>query len=98
MAQGDLTAAMMHVGEILNYVKDHPALQGTIEPLRVYLTCYRVLLANGDLRDKKVLDADYHLLQERAAKIDDIVLRRSYLEKVVAHREVVALWKEASQP
>ena len=57
-----------------------------MEPLRICSTCYRVLLANGDPRAGAILDATYHLLQERAAKIEDGDLRRSYQENVSAHR------------
>jgi hypothetical protein len=82
----------------LDYLEDHPALEGTLEPLRIYLTCYRVLSANGDGRAEEVLEAAYRLLQERAVTIEDQDLRRSYLENVAAHREIVAAWKEASHP
>jgi hypothetical protein len=34
------------------------------------------------------------LIQERANKIDDETLRRSYLENVPHHREIIALWKK----
>jgi len=96
LAQGDPAGALAHVGEILDYMEDHPALLGTLEPLRIYSTCYRVLLANGDPRAEEILHAAYHLLQERAAAIEDQSLRRSYLENVPAHREIVATWKETS--
>jgi hypothetical protein len=71
LAGGEPAGALAHVGEILDYVEDHPALEGTLEPLRIYLTCYRVLQANGDPRASEVLDAAYRLLQERAATIED---------------------------
>jgi tetratricopeptide (TPR) repeat protein len=96
MAQSDPAGAVAHVGEILDYLCDHPALECTLEPLRIYLTCYRVLQANGDGRAGEILDAAYHLLQERAARIDDPDLRRSYLENVPAHREIVAAF--AAEP
>jgi hypothetical protein len=67
-----------------------------LEPVRIYLTCYRFLLANGDPRAKEILDAAHHLLQERADTIEDEDLRRSYLENVPAHREIVVLWEETS--
>jgi hypothetical protein len=70
-----------------------PALEGTLGALRIYSTCYRVLSANGDPRAGETLDAAYHLLQERAATIEDEDLRRSYLENVPHHREIIALWK-----
>jgi hypothetical protein len=59
--------------------------------LRIYLTCYRVLQANADPRAEEILCTAHNLLQERAAKIDDEELRRSYLENVAAHREIVGL-------
>ncbi len=65
-------------------------MNGTNEPLRIYLTCYRVLRANCDARVDEVLNTGYRLLQERAAKIDDEALRSSYLENVPAHREILA--------
>jgi hypothetical protein len=37
----------------------------------------------------KLLTGAYCLLQERAAAVEDEVLRRSYLENVAAHREIV---------
>jgi tetratricopeptide (TPR) repeat protein len=96
LAQGDHTQALAHVGEILDHLGDHPGLGGTIEPLRVYLTCYQVLRAHDDPRAEEVLDVGYQLLQERADKIGDEDLRRSYLENVPYHRQIVEAWKEAS--
>jgi hypothetical protein len=84
------------VDEILDYVVDHPAQHGTLEPMRVHLTCYRVLSANRDRRAGEVLDAAYHLLQERAGVIEDASSRRSYLENVPAHREIAALCERTS--
>jgi predicted ATPase/class 3 adenylate cyclase len=98
LAQGDPAGALAHVKEILDYLEDHPVLEGTWEPLRIYLTCYRVLQDGGDPRAGEILDAAYHLLQERAATIEEEELRRSYLENVAAHREIVAAWKETSHP
>jgi predicted ATPase/DNA-binding SARP family transcriptional activator/class 3 adenylate cyclase len=96
LAQGDPARALAHVQEILDYLDGHPALLGTLEPLRIYMTCYRVLLANRDPRAGEILHAAYHLLQERAAKIDDENLRRSYLENVAAHREIAAEYAQAT--
>jgi DNA-binding SARP family transcriptional activator/class 3 adenylate cyclase/tetratricopeptide (TPR) repeat protein len=92
MAQDDLPQAQAHVGEILSYLEAHPALDGTDEPIRTYLTCYRVLQAGADPRAEGILDAAYHLLQEQAAQFDDQALRRSFLENVLAHRELAGEW------
>ena len=94
--QGDLAGALVHVEAILRYLEARPALEGAMEPLRVYLTCYQVLQAHDDPRAEAVLEAGYRLLQARVANIDDEDLRRSYLENVPYHRELVAAWEEAS--
>jgi hypothetical protein len=72
---------------------DSQTPDGTAEPFRVYLTCYRVLRAVGDLSASKTLGKAYHLLQEQATRISDEDLRRSFLENVAAHREIVEEWK-----
>jgi DNA-binding SARP family transcriptional activator/class 3 adenylate cyclase len=96
LAEGDLVQALAHVEEILGYLKAHPMPDGMVEPFQVYLTCYRVLRANGDPRAKEIMDVACRLLQERAKKIDDEALRRSYLENVAAHREIVAEYTQGS--
>jgi hypothetical protein len=63
--------------------------------MRIYLTCYRVLRAMGDPRASEILDAAYRLIQERADKIEDEALRRSYLENVAANREIIREWRKA---
>jgi len=95
LAEGNLAQAQAHMEEILSYLADrtHRTL-GSVwelgEPLRVYLTCYRVLLANGDPRAGDVLNTAYRFLQELAAKISDEEERRSFLENVAAHREIAS--------
>jgi len=103
LTQGDLTQAQTWVERILSHLEDNdPAtgsehgLDGTEEPFRVYLTCYRVLSANQDPRAQTVLSTAYHLLQERAAKINDEALRRLFLENVAAHCEIVSEWRVAN--
>jgi len=92
LAQGDLQLAQAQVKEILDYLETN-TLDGTDEPFRVYLTCYRVLRANQDLRAQDILNKAHCLLQEQAAKISDEGLRRSFLENVAVHREIIRAWK-----
>jgi tetratricopeptide (TPR) repeat protein len=96
LAQGDLEQAQTHVEEILRYLETG-TLDGVDEPIRVYLTCYRVLHANGDPRADDILEEGYRFLQERAAKISDEKERRSYLENVAANNEIVEEWAERSK-
>jgi DNA-binding SARP family transcriptional activator/class 3 adenylate cyclase/tetratricopeptide (TPR) repeat protein len=95
LAQDDLSQAQAHVDEILPYLDAHPALHGTDEPFRIYMTCYRVLQAGGDPRAERILDAAYHLLQERASQFEDEAERRAFLENVAAHRELAREWQSA---
>jgi tetratricopeptide (TPR) repeat protein len=95
LAQGDLPQAQAHVNEILRYLGAHPALHGTDEPIRVYMTCYRVLRASDAPRAEELLDTAYQLLLERAAQFEDEAERRSFLENVAAHRELAQEWSNA---
>jgi tetratricopeptide (TPR) repeat protein len=88
LAGGDPGQAMVHVDDILAHLEIH-SLDGTYQPFRVYWTCYRALKASDDPRAAEVLRTAYHLLQERAAMIEDERLRRSFLEAVPWHRELV---------
>jgi adenylate cyclase len=93
MIQGDFAQARAYVEEILAHLESG-SLDGTDEPFRVYLTCYRVLHANQDPRAEEILMTAHSLLQERAAKIEDEGLRCSFRENVVAHRQIVAAWEK----
>jgi tetratricopeptide (TPR) repeat protein len=55
-AQGDASQAQACVDEILTQLRND-GLQGANEPIRVYLTCYQILQANGDPRAAEVLTA-----------------------------------------
>ena len=88
LAQGDIVQSQAYVEEILSHL-ENKTLDGADEPFRVYLTCYYVLHATKDPRAREILDGAYHLLEERANKIDDQELRRSFLENVATHRKIV---------
>jgi len=89
--RGEQGAALAQVEEILRYL-EHGHLDGTSEPLRITLTCYQVLSAQGDPRAAGVLTQGYRTLIARAEAIDDPALRRSYLENVEANREIVTAY------
>lgn len=91
VAQGDLAEAQAQVEEILGHLETN-TLDGTEEPFQVYLTCYRILSAHQDPRAQAILNTAHSLLQERAAKISDEEMRRSFLEKVAAHRGILSEW------
>lgn len=67
-----------------------PGLEGTSDPLWIYLTCYRVLKANGDDRAADILSAALKLLRAQASKIEDADLQYSFLNNVKVNREIQA--------
>ena len=90
LIQGDLKKALEQVEEILRYLnQEGSTLDGTGEPILVYLTCFQVLDANQDPRAESILQSAYDLLTERTATIRDEGLRQSHLENVAAHREII---------
>jgi len=91
LADGDPARARAHANEILPFLEAE-TVDGLWEPGLAFLTCYRVLQANEDLRADDILEQGYRFLQERAAKISDEGERRSYLENVAAHREIVSAY------
>jgi tetratricopeptide (TPR) repeat protein len=95
LAQGDRHQAQAHVEEILSYLETS-TLDGALEPLRVYLTCYRALQANDDPRAHTILQEAHRFLQQLAGKISDEEERRSFLENVAAHRVIVIEWQMRS--
>jgi hypothetical protein len=96
LVQGDLSWAQALVEEIMAYLEDH-TLDGAEEPFLVYVTCYRVLRAGEDPRAQKVLDTAYYLLQDQANRIGDEKLRRSFLENVAVHREILSEWAQVNK-
>ncbi|HLY26763.1 MAG TPA: tetratricopeptide repeat protein, partial [Aggregatilineales bacterium] len=83
--------ALGHVEPILKFLS-HEIPQGVHEPLLIYLTCYRALIANNDVRAVDVLKQGHELLEQRAQVFADDGQRKLYLERVAAHRELIAAW------
>jgi tetratricopeptide (TPR) repeat protein len=92
--QGDLGRAIEHAEDLVAYLQAWPRVECSVEPFRIYLTCYNVLRAVDDPRADRVLNAAHRLLQERAGTIPDKALRRLYVESAPYHREIAAAWEE----
>jgi tetratricopeptide (TPR) repeat protein len=93
MAEGNLALAQTHIEETLGLLEAN-SLEGTDEAFRVYLTCYHVLRQSQDPRAQRILAEAHRLLRARAARIGDDELRRSFLDGVPTHREII---KEAER-
>jgi predicted ATPase/DNA-binding SARP family transcriptional activator len=93
LQRGNVDAAMEQVEEILRLEKAR-GFGGTIEPFRIWLTCYRVLKSSQDPRAGEVLAAAYERLQAQRSNIHDKDLERTFVENVAAHRELIAAYIE----
>ncbi|MCP5097812.1 MAG: tetratricopeptide repeat protein [Chloroflexi bacterium] len=79
------------INKVLAYLDNGGTLDGTEEPLNIYLISYRVLQSNDDARAPAILQIAYDQLQVMAAKIPDEPTRRSFLENVPWHREIIEI-------
>ena len=95
LIEGDLTQARSYVDEILDHLETG-SVDGTEDPFFIYLICYQVLQASGDSRATEVLSTAHDLLQTRAQGIADERLRRSFLQNVPSHREIVHAFESCS--
>jgi hypothetical protein len=90
LRQGDQTQARAYIQQVLNHLA-RGNLNGADDPFRVYLTCYQVLAAVADPQAATILQQARQQLQDRAAKLPSETLRRSFLEHIPAHRELMRL-------
>ncbi|MFZ6028369.1 MAG: tetratricopeptide repeat protein [Chloroflexota bacterium] len=91
-AQGNLAAARAQVALILDYEHRRQNLVALDEPLRVYETCYRVLLASGEeTLAQSLLERAYTLLAELAKQVTDPDRRRIMIENGPGYRDI---WQE----
>src|SRR5262249_48480037 len=88
MEQGDHVQAHALVETLLPTLAEHQRA-GVHTPFYAYLVCYRVLEANGDRRSTAVVQLAQQGLQACASQIADAALRRSFLENVATHRELL---------
>jgi adenylate cyclase len=93
LAQHDLDQALAQVEEILSFLEDN-TLSDADDAIYVYLTCYEVLKAVQDPRAPDISSTAYGLLQKQAAKISDGTMRRSFLENVPTHRQLMEAVKQ----
>jgi tetratricopeptide (TPR) repeat protein len=96
LARGDTRQALVRVAALLpSILSETPA--AIEDPVRTYLACYRTLIACGDPRAPQLLATGHAWLHERAAAIDNPDARRRFLQVPPHHRELLSVWREASQ-
>ena len=98
LAAGRPGQAMLSVQALLDHLDAAGSLDGAEDPLQIELRCHRVLAANGDPRAAGWLQRASTHLRATAQKISDPALRRSFVEQIPAHREIVALTDALTDP
>jgi hypothetical protein len=89
-----VNGAHAHVEDILAHFATGGTTDGTDEPLRIHLTCFRVLEAAHDPRADALLTTMHAMLEQRAAKITDPDAQRLFRNNIAHHREIAAAWVE----
>ncbi len=91
--EGELREAVQYINPIIEFLEPGGTLDGTDEPILVYLTCYQVLHAAGDTRSKNILEAGHLLLLSRGAGIIDEIMRNNFYENIPHNKVLLSEWK-----
>ncbi len=82
LEKNDMAAAREWTERIMTHLEAGGTLEGTDEPLRVYLACYHALRAQGDSRSETVLHIARKMLDAQLSKFPSDDARRMYVENV----------------
>ncbi|MBK5107380.1 MAG: tetratricopeptide repeat protein, partial [Anaerolineales bacterium] len=103
----DHSSALTHAEYILNHLEavqssstadqlDQagavPGLEGTHDPMWIYLVCCQVLSKTNDLRAADLIKTAYELLQQQASRITDPDLNFSFTNNVKANQGIISLY------
>jgi class 3 adenylate cyclase/tetratricopeptide (TPR) repeat protein len=97
LQQGESAAARRHADQILAQLEQDGTLEGTDQPLRVYLNCYLVLSGTEDSRAMRILNTAHDMLKTRANGISDPSARKLFLENITYNKEILTLWEKHHQ-
>jgi len=96
LARGDVDGAVTTIGEVIAHFDAGGSVDGTEDPIWIYLTCHQVLTATGSPRAVEFLQRAHALLSERAAPLGEAE-RASFLADVPTNRAVAAAWAAAGR-
>lgn len=90
LARGKLPQAGTYAQQVLAILEECHGV-GPEFPQQDYWICYQVLLAQGAYAQaNQALHAAYQLVMQRAQKIGDAALQRSFVEQVAVNRAIIA--------
>jgi len=90
----DPAAALGYVEHILSHLASGGNLEGTEEPMRVYLSVHLTLVKNRDPRADQVLEDAHSLLSEQISKIPGQAHREMFIQNVPWRRQIEDLWQQ----
>lgn len=93
----DIGTAQQETEKILAFLENGGSLQGTEEPLRIYLACYHTLERTQDARCRAVLREAINLLSAQVSKIGHEEMRRQFIENIPWRREIYHIWQNNQQ-
>jgi tetratricopeptide (TPR) repeat protein len=91
---GKLELAYEQIQTILPIMEQHKGLEGTDDPIRVYLACYLVLEAKNMDEATRILKEARDLILSKAKNIPDESMRQNFLEGIPQHQEILSAWEK----
>jgi tetratricopeptide (TPR) repeat protein len=89
LARDSVVEATHLIADVVAHFDKGGTVEGTENPLWVYLTCYQVLAAAGSPRAQEFLDRGHELLMQRAEPLAPLE-RGTFLDNVPSHRAILA--------
>ena len=94
LARDSIVEAMHLAADIVAHFDAGRTVDGTEDPMWIYLTCHQVLAAAASPRAAEFLNRAHELLMQRAEPLAPAE-RETFLGNVPSHREIVAAWAAA---
>jgi class 3 adenylate cyclase/tetratricopeptide (TPR) repeat protein len=89
LASGDLATARMWANELATALEAE-VIAWADELPQLFLSCYQILSATGDVRAVQVLEVACARLHRQASQISDATCRQAFWEDVPTHRALLA--------
>jgi len=93
LKMNNVTTAMLHTEVVLEYLEGGGTLEGTEEPLRIYLACFTTLEKIKDPRSIDILQSAAYLLDAQVSMFSDEEARRMYVQNVPWRLAIQQAWK-----
>ena len=91
LARGAVVEAMHLIADVIGHFDAGGTVDGTEDPLWIYLTCHQVLAAAASPRAPEFLARAHEVLMQRAEPLG-AAERETFLGNVPSHRAIVAAW------